>query len=48
MPRRLLEEVSGQRNPSEEKRINEEAEKRRNEQELQKLKDFAELMCHVP
>lgn len=48
MPRRLLEEPHGQRNPSEERRINEEAERKRNEQGLQKLRDFAELMSHVP
>ena len=49
MPRRLLEEPHGQRNPSEEKKINEEAERKR-EQEcgLQKLREFAEIMSHVP
>lgn len=51
MPR-LLEEPHGQRNPSEERKINEEAQKKRekekHERGLQKLREFAEIMSHAP
>ena len=52
MPRRLLEEPHGQRNPSDEKKINEEAQRKREKEEhergLQKLREFAEIMSHAP
>ena len=51
MPR-LLEEPHGQRNTSEERKINEEAQKKReleeHERGLQKLREFAEIMSHAP
>ena len=48
MPRRLLEEPHGQRNPTEEKQINEAAERRRRDEEARKrLEDFAEMMSHL-
>ena len=40
MPR-LLEEVRGQRNPTEEKQINEAAERKRQQEGLQRLREFA-------
>ena len=49
MPRRLLEEPHGQRNPSEEKKINEEAEKKRKDEEARKrLQEFADMMSSIP
>ena len=48
MPR-LLEEPRGQRNPSEEKKINEEAEKKRKDEEARKrLQEFADMMSSIP
>ena len=47
-----LEEPHGQRNPSEERKINEEAQKKREQEKhergLQKLREFAEIMSHAP
>ena len=48
MPKRLLEEPRGQRNPTEEKQINEAAErKRRDEEARRRLEEYAEMMSHI-
>ena len=50
MPR-LLEEPRGQRNPSEERKINEAAERRRREEDearaRRRLEEYAEMMSHI-
>lgn len=49
MPRRILEEPHGQRNPSDEKRINAEAEQKRKDEEARKrLQDFCDMMSSIP